>query len=856
MARHPSLALAFAVLLPAIASCAAGLGGRDIPLADLPAALEGVTPIDRPHYDGVAQLMVLSDRWVIVAVRDMDRLFEEIDRRSNGELRQMVERWRASEAAGKPDWTAYKGRWSVRDQHIAAAREAIGERQLSDPAQFVIRSKDDPRYARPRHPARADRLLVSSGLDHTYGVFEADWLNDCYLELPEPLQNGRRYSIALADGRSVTFRFDRMFTVSRAIKVNQLGYLPDAGRKVAYLGADLYRFGPLKLPQAREFEVIDVATGQPVLRGPVTLAEADPRFAPAKDGDDPAKQPRMYGEDVYVCDFTPLQATGVFFISVPGVGRSWPFRHGPDVYGEGFYTAARGLYHQRGGLPVTAEFSPWTRPPARNTTVHESKLVFLPPHLVDRPKNYEVFDIIGGSIDRTVRHDDIDGGWHDAADWDRNLFHYACVFDLLNAYEAAPAKFADGQLHLPESGNGVPDILDEAEFGLRVWLKSMDNRGGVSGMVETWTHPRIDDPNVDYTFSVRTRWSSLIFAAAAAQYAQLAATFDPDKAATYRVAALRAYAFGNDPANSLGKFVMPAKKNRGQGDAYTVEFQEQDSDVWPYLLHARCRLYLLTGDAKYLDGVPELAGSAHRPMQWRFSPKDWSVWIYDSILKARAGLPEALVQEWSQFFIAEADRLAAMQADSPYRCSWPRKLDNRLGWGASVMYNFNRTLSIAYRLTGEPRYRDAMLANADFMLGANPLGMSWTTGLGMVYPIDFQHANSEDDGITDPVPGITLYGINGGPIYYRFRETVWQSSSPNGPVKFSAPEHEDVPLWRRWMVHPHVNTAQCEFTVWECMAATIYTTAMLLPEGWLPNEELLHRQPRQEDVLFGQWYLP
>lgn len=855
MARHAVSCLLAATLLAA-AAAADGLGGRDVPLDGLPPELEGVRPLERPVYHGVAQLLVLSDRWVIVVTHDLDRLFQEIDRRSGGELQRMVARWRASEQAGRPDWTAYRGRWSVRDQHIAAAREAIGERRLSEPGYYTIRSDDDPRYAQPQPPTRADRLLVSAGLDRTYGVFEVDWHNDNYLELPRPMRDGCRYTIALADGRAVTFRFDRLATVSRAIKVNQVGYLPDAGRKVAYLGAWLGRFGPLPLPGVEQFEVIDAATGDVAYRGTVTLAEADPRFAPAKDGDDPAAQPRMYGEDVYELDFTPLTATGVFFISVPGVGRSWPFRHAPDAYGEAFYTAARGLYHQRAGIAIEDAYSAWTRPAARNTTVYESQLVFLPPHLVERPKGYEVFDIIGGSIDRSVRHDDVVGGWHDAADWDRNLYHYACVFDLLNAYEAAPERFTDGQLNLPESGNGVPDILDEAEFGLRVWLTSMDARGGVSGMVETWTHPRIDDPNVAYTFSVRTRWSSLIFAAAAAQYAQLAAPHDPVRATTYRTAALRAYAFGHDPANSLGRYEMHAKKNRGQGEPYTVTYQEQESDLWPYLLHARCRLYLLTGEAAWLDGVDDLASKAHRPMQWRFSAKDWSVWIYDSLVKCRAGLPASLVTEWERYFIAEADRLAALQAESPYRCAWPRKLDNRLAWGASTMFNYNRVLSIAWRLTGAARYRDAMLANADFMLGANPMGMSWTTGLGMVYPIDFQHANSENDGLWDPVPGITVYGITGGPIFHRFRETVWQSPSPDGPVQFASPEQQDVPLWRRWMVHPHVNTAQCEFTVWETMAATIYTMAQQLPGEWRPSEALRQRRPRRDDELYGRWYLP
>src|SRR5690606_12794187 len=111
-------------------------------------------------------------------------------------------------------------------------------------------------------------------------------------------------------------------------------------------------------------------------------------------------------------------------------------------------------------------------------------------------------------------------------------------------------------------------------------------------------------------------------------------------------------------------------------------------------------------------------------------------------------------------------------------------------WGANMMMNFNRSLMIAHQLTGDAKYRDAALANTDFMLGANPMGMSWTTGMGFVYPIDIQHSMSENDGIVDPVPGITLYGITGGPIYHQFRNTVWVSEGPDGPVEFISHESQ------------------------------------------------------------------
>lgn len=834
-----------------------GLGGSETITSSLPNEFQGQYPIHMPELKGVEQLLVLSDRWVIVVSHKMQELYDEIDKQSNGELDKLVKEWVPSKKTSRPKWGKRNKIFKTRDKYIANAREKIGERWLGTTAFFSIKSENDKNYLTPQLPNKVDRLYVSAGKSRTTGdVFDIDYFIYSYIELPSPMKNGTEYQITVGDSDSVKFTFDDKTTISRAIKINQLGYLPDAGSKRAYLGAYLYRFGPMDLSHVDRFEVIDVSTGEVAFIGQVELLEKNPRFASKKKSGDSSERPMMYGEDVYVADFTGLREEGVFFISVPGVGRSWPFRHDKSVYGPAFYTTIRGLYHQRAGLPVKEKYSPWTRVKVSRGPYCESENVFFPLH-TGGPKGYKRFDVIGATIDCSQTTEEIPGGWHDAADWDSNLAHFTVIFDLLNAFSFYPDKFIDGQLNIPESGNGVPDILDEVRFGLEIWRHSMDEHGGVSGMLETWTHHKKNDKKIKYAFSQRTRWSSLIFAAAAAQYAQHVAPFDSRDSRLYQEAALKAFKFGNNKANSLGKTTIHAKTKRGKGESYKIEWEETEDHIKPYLLHAKIRLYLLTKNKSYLDGVWEQAEINQKPDRRYRSRKSYFPWVYYSLLEVADVFPKLLETEWRKRFLDDADKLLEDLNQMPYAITWPRKQDYWMAWGASYMTNFNRALFIAYKLTGEKKYRDAAIKNTDFMFGANPLGMSWTTGIGYVYPIDIQHGVSGGDGIFDPVPGISIYGTTGGPIYHKFREKVWQSPSQDRHIDFvSHDSQRKPPLWRRWMVHPHFNVAQNEFTIQETMSSTIFSAAMLMNNNWKPDKSLIDNKPRSSEYLFGRWYLP
>ena len=830
--------------------------------------VQGKFPIQQPSYQGIEQLLVLSDRWVVVVTSNRDQLLQMLDKASNGTLTPLVQEWKERKA--RHDHRTYIPERKIAglvNEHWISFREQTGEHLLDDPAHYTILSKSDPSYRTVTHPSRVVHTIVIQGKEPVPG-FAADFAHYSYLQLPQPLQTGQQYTIDLGNNQSVSFVYDELETVSRLIKVNQLGYLPNTPHKYAYLGGYLPGEGPLSgLEESKSFYVIDAESGAKVIKGPVQLREKDPRFLTDH------RQP-ISGEDIYQLDLSALQTPGNYFIVVPGVGRSWPFQVSDRVYGPAFYHAARGLYHQRCGDTIGPPYSNWPRGACHQDPIYESEHVPFTAN-IRKPNEYARFDVIAGSLDTSRKTKDGTGGWHDAADWDRRIEHFVALFDLLNAYSFAPEKFLDGQLNIPESGNGIPDILDEAEYGLRVWRKSMDERGGVAGAVETWSHPYMNDPNYKWAYSQRTRWSSLLYAAGAAYYAQLVQPFNRELAQVYEESARKAYAFGSSLKHLLNAgtgnpITIHAKKDRGRGAAYTIKWEETPDHAAPYLIAAKLHLFRLTGEKLFLEATPgypesdissllkyELQknrGPYQRPF---FGDQDVSPWLYFSIFapELRKHISPQVKRLFEVKYLQHAQQLYELSTTDPYRRSKGRSQYGKMSWGFGTLTNQARQLLIGYLLSGDERFRETALYNLDYMLGTNPMGMVWTTGLGWVYPVHIHHRVSDTDGIDDPVPGIAIYGPNVRRPW-RF-DHIWRPKNKEGEeVYFVQPETLELPLLRRWFSHPYFNVSQNEFTIHETIAAGIFAYAFFLPEKWMPSPELIHYQPRDKASLFGQWYLP
>ena len=220
-----------------------------------------------------------------------------------------------------------------------------------------------------------------------------------------------------------------------AILVNQAGYLPDA-TKVALLRAD-----------ADIFELIDVSTGRNVYGA----EPGEPLYW------------ELSGDTVRAADFSAFTTPGTYRICLEGKDIcSAPFRIGEDVYSEITRGAVRSYYLNRTGIEITEEFGgKWARPAGHPDTaviIHSSAAS------AGRP---------AGTVISSP------GGWYDAGDYNKYIVNSSITnYTLLLFYQMFPEYCRSLELNIPESGNKIPDLVDELLWNLRWYLTMQDPADG------------------------------------------------------------------------------------------------------------------------------------------------------------------------------------------------------------------------------------------------------------------------------------------------------------------------------------------------------------------------------------------
>jgi len=168
------------------------------------------------------------------------------------------------------------------------------------------------------------------------------------------------------------------------------------------------------------------------------------------------------GDKAWWFDFSTVIVPDEYYIfDATNNKRSYPFKIGNNVYNDALKHAVRFYYYQRCGM---SKATPYAGTNYTDASCHKGSQQDLNCRDVTQPGNVAL-------------EKDLSGGWHDAGDYNKYTnFCFATVHYLLDAYEQNPGVFKDNY-GIPESGNGIPDILDEIKYELD-WLIKMQNTDG------------------------------------------------------------------------------------------------------------------------------------------------------------------------------------------------------------------------------------------------------------------------------------------------------------------------------------------------------------------------------------------
>ena len=681
----------------------------------------------------------------------------------------------------------------------------------------------------------------------------ADVMEIVYLRLAKPMKPGAKIEFTVPTGETVPFVYEPEKIPTPLIKVNQVGYSPSQGKKFAYLGMWLGpSFGAYEPADGLSFELVDAKSGKTVKSGPLVSRRPD---SVGKDGP-------FFGETTLEMDFSDVSAPGRYFIRVPGIGRSYEFPIDEGAIGRAFAVHMKGLFQQRCGCAKTADLTHWTDEPCHTDIVRglqpsgewEFKECFTDKD--GKKIQCTHFSVLTAMTRDYTEHLSLPGGWHDAADYDRRPHHLEVVNSLAMLYILRRENFKDGQLAVPERGNGIPDILDEAEWGLRHLLKGQQKDGGVGTWIETRKHPAPNDglvasgDDLQYCLAKATRQSSLEYAAHASLLARAFArcgTPDAKKiAGRYKKSAIDAFAYSRRPVGE------PVQMRSGW-------YPDKETDVWYHepealdpndTVKACINLYALTKDPSYLeilDSVKDAFRQNTNKAGWRFGADKHAEVLFTKIDHPAY---EFVKNFWNERMLKEANEMIDSE-EGPnawaYRLPWHTVADWRVGnlaWAGWHPLRRAKTLCYAHALTGEQKYLDAAYVANDYHNGCNPNGSTLTSGLGIVYPVSFLSIVSVNDGIDEYVPGITPYRCTYG-MAPDVRKRVWNWEEPM--IKW--------PFLRQWPNMEEYSVGSSEYTVWETIAPAVFTTGYLVRDpDKVPFENRVPAKSRRD--LPGYWALP
>ncbi|MCB9287387.1 MAG: glycoside hydrolase family 9 protein [Lewinellaceae bacterium] len=475
------------------------------------------------------------------------------------------------------------------------------------------------------------------------------------------------------------------------IRTNLIGYFPEDAKVALIMSEE---------PVTGEIMLMDVSLGEAVMSGIPEPATG------AKWGRFPHQ---------YWFNFTNWKEEGAYFVEVEGV-KSTSFVIGSNVYDNYQEDLLAFMRQQRCG------YNPYF-----GEVCHQwDGRVFYAP--VPDSTYY-----------------DFSGGWHDAGDQLKYLITGSnATARMLLAYELAPGRFidqVDGYGH--PFPNGIPDVLDEARWGLEWILKLHPKPGWLFHQVaDDRDHRGFKFPyrdNADYGWGTNS-YRAAYFATGKPQglgewksEATGVANLAGRSAAALAMGA-RAWIFIDEPfarkcRKAAEELYRMGREQEGyqQGNSYGAPYRYNE-DTWADDMEwGAAELYKLTRKEEYLQDALRYADMI-RDEGWmaRDSMAHYQKYPFMNVghFSLYPVAPEGMKARLAGWYRANIEKVVARAETNAYKAGVPF-----LWCSNNLLVNFITQVMLYEKMTGDTRYHDAMVLHRDWLFGRNPWGASMFTGI-------------------------------------------------------------------------------------------------------------------------------
>jgi len=497
--------------------------------------------------------------------------------------------------------------------------------------------------------------------------------------------------------------------ISAFIVVDQFGYLPDTKKVAVVRDPQTGYDAALSFTPGATYQLVNLDTDAVVLSGTATAWKSGATFAAA-------------GDKAWWFDFSSVTTPGRYaVVDVENNVRSPGFTIGTDIYKPVLKHAMRTFFYQRAGVDK----------PAVNA---EAAWADVASHIKPgQDKNAHLFtDKTNAALER-----DLSGGWYDAGDYNKYTnWHAYYLVALLHAYEENPTIWGD-DYNIPESGNGIPDIIDEIKWGFD-WLKKMQNNDGSVLSILGLSHEKAPNQHASPPSTATgpsyygpantsaTLTSAGAFALGSKILATLGNTDLNNYAADLKTRAENAWAWSVANPNVVFRNNEGATLGLGAG-------QQEVDDKGRATKKTTAAIYLFaaTGSSTYREHVDANASNATNSVDVWGEP-ELTAWLYYANLPdATSGIATTLKSKYQTAFNANHNWPAVRNGEDPYRAFIGT---SNFTWGS------NRTISrkgqtfynlIDYNISGtdSAEVRNAAVGYLNYIHGVNPQGMVYLSNM-------------------------------------------------------------------------------------------------------------------------------